>query len=278
MKTLTTKATSCHQSIYSQRPHEKELIINHNSTDISRISTEFIKKAKKIFKIAYGHTSHGSQIISGMEALQKKKHGLFCFNRDGKNGALSIWDYTPEGDLGNPDRSTWAARTRELLNGEGGSRNLVIWSWCGQVGRSSEEDINLYLKLMSDLEKEFPNVIFVYMTGHLNGSGSEGILYQRNQQIREFCKKNKKVLFDFADIESYKPNGRKNYDQLCANDNCDYKNNGRNGNWAIEWLKQNPDSDFALPEIASHTQPLNAAMKGQAFWFMLGRLAEKATN
>ena len=45
------------------------------------------------------------------------------------------------------------------------------------------------------------------MTGHLDGGGTAGNLNVRNNQIRNYCIANDKILFDFADIESYKPNG-----------------------------------------------------------------------
>ncbi len=90
---------------------------------------------------------------------------------------------------------------------------------------------------------------------------------------RNFCRKNGKVLFDFADIESYDPDGKVNYNQYYCRDNCTYINNGHRMNWAEQWLKRNPHNNFALPDRAAHTHPLNAAMKGQAFWYMLARLA-----
>jgi hypothetical protein len=39
-----------------------------------------------------------------------------------------------------------------------------MWSWCGQVSTATERDINTYLNLMEQLEKDFPNVKFVYIT------------------------------------------------------------------------------------------------------------------
>ena len=49
---------------------------------------------------------------------------------------------------------------------------------------------------MNKLENEYPNVHFVYMTGHLDGSGLNGNLHIRNEQIRNYCKNNNKILFD----------------------------------------------------------------------------------
>ena len=250
----------------------QSVIIDHTCTDIRRIPTDYITKSKSLFKVAYGHTSHGSQIVSGMTALSKSNPGLFTFGR-GSGESLSLLDATPPGDLGNPDRRTWADRTREFLNGNGQDRNLILWSWCGQVSRASEKDIQVYLDLMGGLEKEFPKVKFVYMTGHLDGSGKSGNLNQRNEQIREFCRKNNKILFDFADIESFDPDGKQNYMELDAKDSCDYKGDGATRNWTDDWLEANPNHGIALPGSAAHSKPLNGALKGRAFWWMLARLA-----
>ena len=35
----------------------------------------------------------------------------------------------------------------------------------------------------------------------------DGNLFQRNEQIRSFCRQNNKVLYDFADVESWDPAG-----------------------------------------------------------------------
>ena len=250
----------------------QSIIIDHNCTDISKIPQEAIKKAKKQFKAAYGHTSHGSQVVSGMEALMKA-NALYSFNKYGTDGAFSFWDTTPKGDLGNPSRTKWADRTREFLKGYGEDRNLIIWSWGGQAANASEKDMRTYLELMTGLEKEFPNVKFVYMTGHLDGNGPNSTLSKRNEQIREYCRKNRKILFDFADIESYDPDGKVNYMQLNGWDNCDYEFDNKVRNWADEWLMKNPKHQFALPQSSAHSKPLSAALKGRAFWWMLARLA-----
>ena len=95
-----------------------------------------------------------------------------------------------------------------------------MWSWCGQVD-GTEAEINTYLTLMNQLEQDFPNVKFVYMTGHLIGTGASGNVNQRNEQIRNYARNHNKILFDFADIESYDPDRLTNYMELYANDNCD---------------------------------------------------------
>jgi len=101
------------------------LIVDHTCTNITGIPVSWITRAKSAYRIAYGHTSHGSQIISGMEVLMSQD-GLYSFNADGSGGALSLWDRVPEGDLGNPDRAEWYYRTRDLLDDPGCDRNLVL--------------------------------------------------------------------------------------------------------------------------------------------------------
>lgn len=245
-----------------------DMIIDHKCVDLSKVPSSYIEDAKKTIRIAYGHTSHGSQIVSGMQAL-KNSDPLYSFNSGASS--LSLIDKTPKGDLGNPDRTSWADRTRDFLKGPGKDRNMIIWSWCGQVSKASAQDIQTYLDLMSGLEKEFPTVKFVYMTGHLDGSGESGNLNQRNEQIREFCRTNGKILFDFADIESYDPDGQTNYMKLFARDSCDYGRGASKGNWADEWLQKNPSHKFAIPSEAAHSRPLNGAMKASAFWWLLAR-------
>ncbi len=245
------------------------IIIDHACTDISKIPKKWIDKAKAKFGITYGHTSHGSQIISGMINL-KYKSKLYDFSDHLNTHELTLFDREPSGDLGNPDRKQWAKKTYILLKEGYGDVNIVIWSWCGQVSSANKEDIRTYLHLMNDLEKKFPGVAFVYMTGHLDGTGEDGNLNIRNNQIREYCKNNNKILFDFADIESFDPDGNYYLDKN-ATDNCDYRENGIKKNWADEWCNKNPGE--CIEYRCSHSQSLNCDLKGGAFWWMVARIA-----
>jgi len=178
------------------------LVIDHNCLDISRIPERWILKAKQSFRVWYGHTSHGSQITSGMQAIKREPT---TFNRIGSGGALTY--HEKGGDLGHRGDLKWFKKTKKQLERPNNDRNIVIWSWCGGCSDNTVLGINTYLRGMSRLEKEFPHVIFIYMTGHLDGTGVDGNLNRRNNQIRQYCIRNRKVLFDFADIESYDPDG-----------------------------------------------------------------------
>jgi hypothetical protein len=150
---------------------------------------------------------------------------------------------------------------------------MIMWAWCGQVANAKPSDIDTYLNLMSSLEQEFPDVTFVYITDHLNGTGEEGNLHQRNNQIRQYCRQNNKVLFDFADIESYDPDGNYFLDKY-ANDQCYYDSDGdgvKDANWADDWCTSHPGDCSEC--VCAHSRSLNCDLKGKAFWWMMARLA-----
>lgn len=181
------------------------IIADHSNATLAKleaIPVEWINKAKSDLHIYFNHTSHGSQIPTGMTGLVNFRGSQYAWNSSGSNGALYLAD-TCSTDLGDAD---WPNITRNYLNSHP-NINVVMWSWCGQVSGSTEAYINTYLNNMSQLEREYPNVKFVYMTGHTDGTGESGSLHRRNEQIRQYCRTNNKILFDFADIESHDPDG-----------------------------------------------------------------------
>jgi len=146
-----------------------------------------------------------------------------------------------------------------------------MWSWCGQAD-TTDANMQIYLDLMGGLEADYPDVIFIYMTGHLTGTGEDGNLNQRNNQIRAHCIANNSVLFDFADIESYDPDGNYFLDKS-ANDNCDYWISVTKHNWADEWCANHSGDALCDSCSCDHSKPLNCNLKARALWHMMARLA-----
>jgi hypothetical protein len=250
------------------------IIIDHLCTKLPAIPSEWITAAKDNLHIAYSHTSHGSQLTTGMTGLVSYKGPSFTWNNGGNDGALDLHDYAISGDLGNPDRTAWASRTRTYLAANP-DVNVIIWSWCGQVSSATEADIDTYLDLMNNLELDFPAVKFVYMTGHLDGTGLTGNLHLRNEQIRRYCSDNEKILYDFADIECYDPDGIY-YGDKRPNDACDYDTDGNgslDGNWAVKWQNSHSQGVDWFNCASAHSQPLNANQKAYAAWWLWARLA-----
>ncbi len=257
-------------------------IIDHTCADITAIPESAIEAAKAELHIGYGHTSHGSQLTTGMDALVGfmeglgSPDGLYDYNDGGAGGALDLRDGCFDGasDLGNPDFTAWAAATQAYLDAHA-DLNVVIWSWCGQVSSATEANIDTYLALMDGLEDDNPGVRFVYMTGHLDGSGLTGNLHIRNEQIREYCRTNDKILYDFNDIEMYDPDGTYFGDKT-PNDNCDYDTDtdgSLDGNWAIEWQDAHDEGVDWFDCSAAHSQPLNGNQKAYAAWWLWAALA-----
>jgi hypothetical protein len=250
----------------------KGVIIDHSNVDITKLSKESIDCSTNTLKVIYQHTSHGSQLISGLDALEAYNNELFKYvvSSSGYDSNYFFNDYGMQdaADLGHGGDLSFVNATKNVLNSKNCNRNVVIWSWCGGCSDNTIEGIDSYLNAMSQLESQYPNIVFVYMTGHLDGSGQNGNLNVINERIRNYCKTNDKVLFDFADIESYAPGGNINYMLLNANDACDYDG----GNWADEWLTANPNSQLAQITNncsgCAHSNNLNCSMKGIATWQM----------
>jgi len=221
------------------------IIADHQATaDFELIPDSVIQAIGNDYLIFYGHTSHGSQIMTGISLLQSED-------------PLYTPPYFHEygDDLGHNGDTSWVPPTRSWLDAHP-DYNLMMWSWCGGCSDNTEEGINIYLNAISQLEQDYPSVTFIYMTGHLDGTGSEGNLYARNNQIRDYCSANHKVLFDFADIESYDPDGNYYPD---ASDACE---------WCYDWCDVNPCPNCGC----AHSHCFNCYQKGKAWWWMMARV------
>ncbi len=275
------------------------IIVDHTCTDITRVPQAWIEAAKSTLHIGYGHTSHGSQLTSGMSGLVEFANNgglglalpedIFAWNRGGTGGALDLreGDGYGSGDLDHDCGyyPHWVDETRSYLGtpdpatGRGSNHpeiNVIMWSWCGQAASYDEQEmLDKYLLPMSQLEEDYPGVTFVYMTGHADGSGEAGNLHQRNRQIREYCLAHDKVLYDFYDIELYDPDGNY-YGDKAVNDNCDYDADGdgsRESNWAIAWQNSHDEGSEWYDCSCAHSQALNCNRKAYAVWWLWARLA-----
>jgi len=213
-----------------------------------QIPAETFATIRDNYNIFYGHTSHGSQIISGLDILKDQDDQLYQ-----PPGFHEIDD-----DLGHVGDTSWVQPTRDWLD-DNPDCNMVMWSWCAGCSDNTVEGIDTYLAAMTQLENDYPAVIFVYMTGHLDGTGPAGNLYQRNNQIRDYCDTNNKVLFDFADIESWDPDG--NY----------YPDDDDSCNWCSTWCVTN-DCDACA--FCAHSHCFNCFRKGKAFWSMMAAIVD----
>ena len=221
------------------------ILVDHTRiAQFDQIPSNVIANITSGYKIYYVHTSHGSQIISGIDYI----------HADNSLYASPVF-YEVADDLGSGGDTTWVAGIRSWLAAHP-DYNMVMLSWCGGVSISTEADMNVYLNKIDQLESQYPNVTFVYMTGHLDGTGPTGTLYQNNNVIRAYCSAHNKVLFDFADIESYNPDGTYFPDE---SDAC---------NWCYTWCS----THTCCSGTCAHSHCFNCYQKGKAWWWMMASL------
>ncbi len=271
-------------------------VIDHGDTDLAAIPADAIDTAQQQLHIAYQHTSHGSQLITGMNALEAFPDfgDRYAWDDSGQAaGALDLDDYGITGcaDLSQGDwvddngDTPWVVATRALLDNPNNAHvNVVVWSWCSIDGHDAQR----YVDNMEKLVAEYPQVTFVFMTGHAQGQGEDmtpDSVHYNNQLIRQHCADHDRWLFDFADIEAYDPDGDYYWDQNMWDD-LDYDG----GNWALEWCAANPDAELTrlttgagvdgydgCQGCAHSSSPqqanLNCVLKGRAAWHLWARLA-----
>ena len=164
-------------------------VIDHTCVDLSAIPDGWIIQAKTDLHIAYQHTSHGSQLITGMDALESfAAFGTKYEWADDGSAGLDLDDYgipgcadLSQGDCidGNGD-TPWVVATRTLLDSVANCHvNVVVWSWCSINGHDAQRYVDNMEKLIAEYGPGGPPpgggdpVEFVFMTGHAEGQGED---------------------------------------------------------------------------------------------------------
>jgi hypothetical protein len=257
-------------------PVSGPVIVGHACARLAAIPVRSVKEARERLRIACGGTAPGRQITCGMHGLESFRGSLYAVKDWAEGGeALDLRDaaFGKATNLALPDGSTWVRATRDYLDRHP-EVNVVMWSW-GMPSGISELAAERYLRLMEGLEREHPGVMFVYMTAPLDRTGLEGTTHRANALIRDFCSARGKILYDFADIESYNPDGvyfgDKHPDTACW---FDSDMDGRaDANWALAWQAAHGEGRDWFECASPLTKPLNANLKAYAAWWLWARLA-----
>jgi len=239
------------------------IVIDHNCTVLSDIPSEWIEAAKNDVKWHYARLSHGRQIHEG---LRRVESGNPLYNAEwySSGGALpdvpdALCIHTLATDPGGYWDGSGLDQTRSTLDGNP-ALNVSMFVWCTDLNTASAPFVEEYLQAMSTLEAEYPQVTFVYSTGTAEYDGDYGYnRWLRNEQIRGFCRENGKILYDFADLDSWWYNET---DQ--AWEHSTYTHNGQN-------------VPVEHPELAgndiNHTSYESCVQKGKAAWWLVAALA-----
>lgn len=255
--------------VYTNLSNGQGIIIDHTCTDLTQVPDTWINQVKSNRKVHYAHTSHGSQITTGLERLENTNSlygvSIGTSSLPNQTNSLCIFDGQMGDDYVYPDMywETESGRdmTRDVLDNNS-SINVSLWSWCTQLDWCDASYVQSYLYAVAQLQSEYTGVTFIYMTGNAQAwSGSHYTpddysgynRYLRNEQIRQYCRENNKVLFDFADIDAW-------YDNEQATGTYD-------GN---TFPHEHPHYNI---DEAGHTSYENCENKAKAFWWMMARLS-----
>jgi hypothetical protein len=239
------------------------IIIDHNNRDVTLIPPEWIQAAKQNIIWSYGSTSHGTQIWSGADYLSSYVDPpTYNFNKvlgNPPDQSDPVYLRMGYNDGFGWDSSAFLEIVRSMLD-SAPQVNAFMWSWCGEMSWLDTSEVQGYLDMMSQLESEYPQVRFVYMTGHTD-SANQDVLNRNNNMVRDYVITHDKILYDFADIESWLPDGTLYPD---PSDSCP---------WCQAWCDSHPGY-CPVPDInCAHSHSLNCYLKGQAFWWLSARLA-----
>ncbi len=252
-------------SFFSNSVFGQGVIIDHTCTDLGKVPDAWLNAVKSNIKLHYARRSHGGQLIVGIERMAD----------------LSLPEYDPRLKFTRTEKKLPQASNLCIMDGQlhelyvisdlywrkGGDKytratldaypaiNVSMFTWCTELGHYSEPYLrNAYLHTIEQLEKDYPQVTFIYCTGNAQRTGEEGyVRYLRNEQIRKFCRENNKVLYDFGDLDAWY--------------------NGEHETYLYNGVQVPSEHPHYHGSETMHTTFESCVVKGKALWWMLARIA-----
>ncbi len=159
-------ATNCDPTQNQEKPKTAasyNKVINHTCTDISRIPLEWLQKVQSSWKLHYAHTSHGGQLIEGLNQVQSA-NSTFAYEIrydavPTTSGAFGILDGQITQTYITPDLYWQApggiAMTQNVLDNY--PVNVSMWAFCTQQDSYTAADTQAYLDQMAAFEWKRPS-------------------------------------------------------------------------------------------------------------------------
>ncbi|MBM2814764.1 MAG: hypothetical protein HW421_1526 [Ignavibacteria bacterium] len=244
---------------------EKSIIIDHKSaSQFEKIPTEFLSATINL-KHMFRHASVGTTIDGGLNCLQGTKNN--CKQYPQYKYDRRAWQCQPRGNSG------WFGKVDDFVTQvTAQEENFDIFSFkycyldgldqvaepCGGYPSKPDKIKKAwdYLKdNMLTVENKYPQKVFVWWTIPLTQIG-QYCTDELNKLIRDYCKENKKILFDLADIECHDTTGA-----IVKNEQ------GLEKAFKPYCGEQKPDA------AACHPNDFGASIISKAFWVMMAQIA-----
>ena len=224
--------------------------------------------------VHFASTSHGTQVLAGLnyieETIDSKYAVVMEMYSDGPGLPPTIMPAMQISHQAAYPGDYWASEdgiAKVVSFMDSGLYDISGFFWCGELNNASTEYVQQYLDTMEFFEGMYPDIHFVYTTGITNGGWP--IWLRNTEMIRTYCLQNDKILFDFADIESWDPTGVY-YPE--TDDSCP---------WCYEWCAEHAEDcinllercEAGLETCCAHSHGYNCYIKAKAFWWMAARLA-----
>ena len=243
--------------------NSQTILIDHNCTDISQIPLSEINSVQDNIKWHYAHTAHGEQIVCGLDELEANQSDyaveIGYSTLPNVPDELCVFDGQEGFTYINP-QDYWSSAyglqyTHDVLDNNP-SINVSGFMWCIELEEYSAAQVDHYFSAMALLEADYPGVTFVYFTGNAQADGAAGNnRHLRNEQIRDYCAVNDKVLYDFADIDCWYNGEMNSYEY--QGETVPIEHTAYNGNYWTE---------------CGHANEISRSMKAQAAWWLMARL------
>jgi hypothetical protein len=194
------------------------LIVDHTSiAGVARLSPATMVRIASTLNFFFVHASVGGNILDGMNALHsanptRYRLGVVSSSATPPTKAAKGRIYGL--DRGNP---SWKEKVDGfagyLAGGWAAKVNVAINKFCFIDPTATVQYYavsNARKTAMSQLEAEYPNIKFVYVTIPLT-TGADADNVKRNNfntTLRKWARANGKVLLDLADIEAWSPAGK----------------------------------------------------------------------
>ena len=144
-----------------------QIIIDHTCPDLDKVPEFWLVEARQL-TIHYAHTSHGGQLMSGIEVLgidHSVRYGSGYSTpptdlSDWDPGMLAIFDGNPPWDDYIEPEEYWSTtagqgRTEDVADTD--LWDFSMWAWCGQLSWYSSAQVQGYLDTMAAWESSYPD-------------------------------------------------------------------------------------------------------------------------